>query len=334
MTPSIIEIAIASDSNYIVPTTTLLKSLFEHHKTIKLSVNLLHISSMTLEKDLLFLENYVVSHGHNFRKIPVSDNLISVYPELRHSKSTYLRLLLSDILPTNIPKILYLDADTIVNRSLLELYETEISDYYAAAVKETINVYAEHNDNLKQHIKGVGIPSDKFYFGAGVMLMNVDKMRADQITSKYFQFAVDFPEFIRWSDQDVVNGVLHKSIKYIPPKYNFNFYVEPDIVKKLWSKKEIAEARKKTVIIHYIGPVKPWDYLSFHPKTKLWWKYLKLTPFNDFKPKNKSFKNLFKKIYLKISRTLDRNINMSLKMKLGKLVPISLKNKLKSSIGK
>jgi len=353
MNTTIIEVAIASDSNYLVPATVLLKSLFDNNRRAQLSINLLHLSSQTKEKDLIFWEQYTHEHGHLFRAIPVSDESISVYPELRHSKSTYLRLLLSDMLPESVTKILYLDADTVVLADLLDLYQTDISDYYAAAVKATLNVYAKHDAFSQNHLKGLNIGERSAYFGAGVMLLNIEKFRLEKITAQYFKFAIEHPEMIRWSDQDIVNAVLHERIKYLPPKYNFDFYVEPDVVAQLWTKEELREVYTKftppilccksagckdltaPAIIHYIGPIKPWHYLSYHFKAKEWWKYLNRTPFaKSYKPLNKTITKLPKKLSVKISKELDRRITLRTKQRIGKLIPLPLKRILKKGMGK
>jgi lipopolysaccharide biosynthesis glycosyltransferase len=330
----IIEIAIASDSNYLIPTTVVMKSLFENNTKNQITVNLLYLVSMTKEEDLTFWEQYTKSHNQQFRKIPVIDEQIAVYPELRHSKSTYLRLLLPELLPECVSKVLYLDADTIVSGDISELYKTDISDNYAAGAKEVINCYAKTIPHFQSHIDNLGIASNHFYFSAGVLLMNIKKMKADKVVSKYFQFAIEHPELIIWSDQDILNGVLSSSVKYIHPKYNMNYNVEPDILEATWSKKEVSEAKNNPVIIHYIGPIKPWHYLTYHPRNGLWWKYLKMTPFKDFKPTGKSSKLILRKYYLKMARMLDRNISLSKKRKIGKLIPAVFKNKVKKGIGK
>lgn len=331
---SIIEIAIASDSNYLVPTTVLMKSLFENNKESQFLINLIYLVSITQEDDLCFWEEYAESHGHKLRKIPVVDEQLAVYPELRHSKSTYLRLLLPELLPASVSKVVYLDADTIVVGDISELYALDISEFYAAAVKEVSRSYAKSIPFFQSHLELLKIAPDRFYFGAGVMLMNLNKMRKDQVVEKYFQFAIEYPEAIIWSDQDVLNGVLNSSIKYVHPKFNMNYYVEPDILRATWGHKEVKEAKNNPVVIHYIGTIKPWHYISYHPRTSLWWKYLRMTPFEDFKPLNKSTKLVLYKYYLRIMRMLDRNMTLSGKQKLGKLIPKGLKNKIKKGIGK
>jgi lipopolysaccharide biosynthesis glycosyltransferase len=333
---SIIEIALASDSNYLIPTTVLLKSLFENNKTSQLCINLLYLCSSTTDKDLSFWEQYTTSHGHLFRKLPISDEYVNSFKEMRHTKTTYLRFWLPNLLPSSVDKVLCIDADLIVLRNLFDLYQIDISNYYAAAAKESINVYAKFDKNMFRRLDNLGISSDGFYFQSGVMLMNIEKMRKDDIVSKCVAFTHGIYQnhLMTNPDQDTLNAILNSGIKYIPPKYNMNYNVEPDVKKSLWNEDEIWEAQTNPVIIHYIGPIKPWNYLSFHPKTKLWWKYLKMTPFKDFKPQNKSFKNFFLKYYLIICWRIMSHISLSQKIKIGKLLPDNLKRKFKKSVKK
>jgi lipopolysaccharide biosynthesis glycosyltransferase len=62
--------------------------------------------------------------------------------------AAYARIFLSDILPASWSKVLYLDCDLIVRRSLLELWSTELDGYAIAAVREPGN----------QHHSTLGIP--------------------------------------------------------------------------------------------------------------------------------------------------------------------------------
>jgi lipopolysaccharide biosynthesis glycosyltransferase len=329
---SVIEIAVASDSNYLVPTTVLLKSLFENNQTNQLCINLLYLSSPTIEESLSFWEQYTVSHGHLFRRLLISDEYVKNFKETRHSKSTYLRFCLPDMLPEHVTKVLCIDADLIILRDLYDLYRIDISDSYAAVVKETTSIFAKFNKNMARRLEDLGISSNSFYFQSGVMLMNIEKMRKDDIVTKCITFANSISQNNLMSnpDQDTLNAILKSAIKYIPPKYNMNWCIEPDVARAVWGKEELREAKKNPVIIHYIGPIKPWNYLSYHPKTKLWWNYLKMTPFKDFKPQNKSFGNFFRKIYLKVVKKIDYSVPIAIKMRIGKVIPASLTRVIKN----
>jgi lipopolysaccharide biosynthesis glycosyltransferase len=323
-----IEIAVTTASDYVIPVVVMLKSLFENNKDICITVNLLYCFSKTEEKDIVFLENYVISHGHVCRKIGVTDVQLDELPDGgRQSKDTFLRLLIPDMLPY-VSNLLYLDGDIIINDSIKYFCFLDMDDKYIAGAKETTNYYSN------EHCRNLGLPDGVYYFNAGVVYMNLELMRKEQITSKFFDYLKKYSKIIVANDQDILNGTLWEKVKYFPPKYNRNYLVEPDVANAVWGEKELREAKKFPAIIHYIGPTKPWNYLSFHPKTKLWWKYLKMTPFKDFKPKNRSFGNFFKKYYLIICWRIMSRISLSQKRKIGKLLPDGLKRKFKKSVKK
>ncbi|MGL4956282.1 MAG: glycosyltransferase family 8 protein [Bacteroidales bacterium] len=328
-----IEIAIASNSAYIVPTTVLLKSLFENHKEGELSINLLYISSDTTPKDIEFWRSYTESHGQIFTDIPVNFEVLEEFPNTRHSKTAYLRLFATQILPSK-SKLLYIDADTIVCTSLIKLWKEDIINHYAASVKTETNAYIKSNEQIKQHLLSLKIPHNHSYFHSGVVLFNLELMKTDNILEKFISFGKKHANLLIWPDQDILNSCLAGRVKYLPPKYNMNFMIERDIPYQVWSSKEIHEAQKHPVIIHYIGPVKPWHYLSVHPKNSLWWYYLSLTPFASFQCADYKFSLIPKKLFLYASKFIERNLTLAQKRFLGKIFPKKLTQLIKSIMGK
>ncbi|MBQ3834170.1 MAG: hypothetical protein II816_01455, partial [Elusimicrobia bacterium] len=59
------------------------------------------------------------------------------------------------------------------------------------------------------------------------------------------------------------NALFDEKAKYLPEKYN-TFH---------------AALKKETVIIHFVGKEKPWNYYKSNESFEHFWKYLKLTPF-------------------------------------------------------
>jgi lipopolysaccharide biosynthesis glycosyltransferase len=322
MNRNIIQIAIAADSNYLMQAFVVLKSLFVNNSSNSININFLYIPSLTKEEDLNKIRNYVINHNQNFTELKISDEYLDIFPETRHSKNTFLRLLLPILLP-DLDKILYLDSDIIIKGDLLDLYNTDIDNYYVGAVKEVAHIY----NYLR--LKELLVEDGYFCFGAGVILMNLKMMREDNIFDKFIDVLKYKKEILNSADQDVLIYVLWKKVRYLHPKFNFNFLVEKDVVSKVWSKNELQEVYSNPVIVHYIGPVKPWSYLSFHPKTSLWWQYLKLTPYFNYKPKDKNISNFFKRLYLSPIKRFERTLTLSQKQKFGRLIPTNIKSSFK-----
>lgn len=320
------EIALATDSNYIIPTTVLLKSLFVNNKECDFVINILYLSNRLLSKDLCFLQKYVGEHGHRCRFLPVSESELDSVPDCRHTKSTYLRLFLPQLMPTEVEKVLYMDSDIVISGSIQKLLQLDLDSFSLAAVKESINIYD------KFYLSPLGIPLDRNYFNAGVIYLNLKKMREENAVVSCFSFLESHLDVIKANDQDVLNGVFWDSVKFVSPIYNFNYWMEKDVALKLFSKEEYEMVKMSPCIIHYIGPVKPWSFLSMHPKKRVWWHYLKQTPFKTYEPVGKSAKNIFFYPFFFFFALIKRNLTMRMKQQIGLLLPSKIKTILKISI--
>lgn len=123
-----------------------------------------------------------------------------------------MRLLYTDLLP-NEDKVIQLDVDTIVCDSLEPLWNIDLRGKWFAACPE-----------YKGHYRPFGNAPDRPYYNVGVMVVNIEQMRADG----YVPEMVKYLNAIRLycSEQDVLNlyGVdLHKD-KEIPTRYNETQY--------------------------------------------------------------------------------------------------------------
>ncbi|RHO70008.1 glycosyltransferase family 8 protein [Parabacteroides sp. AF48-14] len=322
------EIALATDSNYIIPTTVLLKSLFVNNCECEFVVNVLYLTDRLLDKDVCFLKEYIKQHGHKSRFLSVSEDILGNVPDCRHTKSTYLRLFLPQLMPIEVDKVLYLDSDIVISGSIVNLLQLDLDSYSLAAVKESINIYD------KSYQVALGIPVVNDYFNAGVIYLNLKKMREDNAVSNCLSYLNNNLNVIKANDQDVLNGVFWGSVKYISPIYNFNYWIEKDIALQLFSKEEYKEVKTSPRIIHYIGPIKPWLFLSMHPKKKIWWYYLKQTPFKKYKPIGKNTKNIMLYPVFMVISMIKRNVTMKMKQQMGFLLPLKLKIDLKRCIFK
>lgn len=122
--------------------------------------------------------------------------------ELRWTYMVLMRAALTKVLP-NEDKILSLDIDTIINHNISELWNTDISRHYLAAVKEpkksTIN---------------------EPYFNMGVALFNLKKLRVEHMDDLIIHKlnTVAFP----FAEQDCINRTCGKQILSLSNEYNVN----------------------------------------------------------------------------------------------------------------
>ena len=100
------------------------------------------------------------------------------------SLSSYFRLLIPELVK-EYDKCIYLDSDILVQGDVQELFDTEIGNYYLAGVQDCHLVFGKDyfvyiNEHIKQHM-----PSAETYVNAGVLVMNIKKLRDDNMIDKF-----------------------------------------------------------------------------------------------------------------------------------------------------
>jgi lipopolysaccharide biosynthesis glycosyltransferase len=124
----------------------------------------------------------------------------------RFTKYTLYRLLLPYVIPED--RLLYIDADAIVNGDLSELYNMDIEDCHIAGCKD-IGI-------LDCQLQDIGMKPSDDYINAGVLLMNLKKIREDNLTDKWIDMINTRPTSC--FDQDMINSTC--KIKLVDNEYN------------------------------------------------------------------------------------------------------------------
>lgn len=286
-----LNVVFASNDGYsnilLVSLTSLLENNVDDFNCINIYILDDGISENNKNKIVLLSEKY--SCNINFIKIK---NLNSKDLKLSSfennftgvSFTTYARLFISSILPDDLDKILYLDCDSLVLGSYKSLWNVDITDYYCAAVLDTLT----GSDGLVE----IGHDEDDLYVNAGFLLVNLDKWRKDNIEEKFIKFLADNQGKIFHHDQGVINGVLKNKIKILPPKYNLQFFFQYydyesckrllGIKKEYYSKKIVDESRENPIFVHFCGGEynRPWHnkYHRYHEEYR---KYVKMANCDD-----------------------------------------------------
>lgn len=178
------------------------------------------------------------------------------------SISTYYRFLLQQLFP-NTDKLIYLDSDLNILTSLTDLYNTDISEYYIAAVTD---------NSEKECCKRLNLD---MYCNAGVLLINLKKFREDNIQEKLFKYSQENYDEIVYGDQDVLNVVCQEKILQLDKRWN------AQICNSLKDNEDWLTTAKQAHIIHYISGLKPWKRKYGLPYKSIYLEYLKLTPWKN-----------------------------------------------------
>jgi lipopolysaccharide biosynthesis glycosyltransferase len=189
--------------------------------------------------------------------------------------TTYARFLIPSLL--SVDKILYLDCDIYVRRSLSELFQLDITDYYAASVTDFFVNYDYVTENISPEIK----QSD--YFNAGVMLINNARWREEGIQEKLFEYAVTHSKKLRLADQDCLNYVLRHKVLILNPAWNvLDAFYDPILSLQLKDYPTILKASRDPFIRHF----KPWKKNHCWEFREAYIEMMKRSPWSALVPKD------------------------------------------------
>lgn len=269
-------IAMATDNNFVLPTIVAMTSILENaNKDSFYKFYILKSGDLETENEKKFLDlknSYKEKCSVKFFKM---SNEFEGIRTLKHiTSATLFRLRLPSLLK-NEEKCLYLDGDIIVQEDLKELYNTDISNYYVAGVRGI------GDDKLRKVLKNNNI---RLCINAGVLLMNLKRMRKDNIEEKFNKFIPTLKnKKLYYADQDIINAVCCGKIYALPFKYNTRSWFQGSSYnqcKKVYkcTKKEYEETKKHIAIIHYTTSKKPWKDSSVK-FGNIWWEYAKKTKY-------------------------------------------------------
>lgn len=268
------EIVACFDRGFVMPTGVMMYSVCKNNADVMINFHLLVDKTVT-EED----KNNLLQTVSEFEEKTVCfylmdkdlyDGLPPVVENINISNATYYRLSVAEILPKTIDKVLYLDGDLIVRQSLLPLWNTDISEFAAAAVYER-----QYQMSSSDYFDRLGYAPQLGYFNAGVMLINLDFWRKDGVAKQLIDYLNDYPERIKWADQDALNYVLKEDKLELPPKYNFvNAFIYAKSFDKAQSEEAVKSAMENPVIVHFTAE-KPWyKYVrDLHPYRNTFFKY-------------------------------------------------------------
>lgn len=278
----------AADDNYAEIMGVSLLSLLENNKDIDI-IQIYIIEDEISEENRNRLKNIIENYHRNiiFIKKPDIRGMLGVsLKTMRWSDSAYARLFLKEIFGkyTEINKLLYLDCDTLVVGSLVDLWNTNIEDYLGAACLECMS---------NMHKRIIGAKKTDNYVNTGMLLLNVRKWIDDDIQTLTSEFIKKYKGKTEYVDQGVINGTVSNCFKIISPKYNlttlaYDFtYEEMQIYRKPqfgYSKEEWESAKADPKVVHFTTSflsIRPWFEGSRHPYAALWKKFHDKSPWKS-----------------------------------------------------
>ena len=247
---SLIHIAMACDNDKGAIYSTLVSmtsALANNNKEQNLLVYHLLLSNNFDMRKISYFESLKNDYDFilNYFKIPPVFKFI--HKKWKNTDTVEYKLLLSLIYP-DIPRIIFLDGDTLIFTDISEMYNLEFNDNYLLG-------YPYHTaDSLDKWDPD----NFKIYVNGGVLLFNIHKIRKDNMDLKLLLFhGVNYTR-TNFFEQDSLNYIYKNKIGLLPLKYGVYLFGNIEEYKKEYLYKmridinltELENAIEKPSIVH------------------------------------------------------------------------------------
>lgn len=212
-----------------------------------------------------------VAAGRRTAKLTLYEVDISPFEHLMRSKivshMTYARLLIDEVLPSEVARCIYVDCDMVVTTDIREAWEFPLHGHTIAAVPNGSPADTRGN----QARLGLDRPS---YFNAGFVVIDVKLWRERNVSVRAMQQAEAKSDVLVLHDQDALNCALQGDWAELPREWNAGISISG------WLRPD------SKAVFHFWGAPKPWQPDYDKGFGELFFRYLDLTAFAGYRPWN------------------------------------------------
>lgn len=271
--------------NYARISGTSIVSVFENNKQVD-EINVYLLENGFTEKTKNRFTQIAERYGRHIYFIPIPDfngegydlGLVSI--KKKWMFDSYSRLFLDRLLPSDIERVIYLDGDVLVLKSLDTLWNLELGEKCCAACMDCVS---------NQYYSLFGIDDKNVYCNSGVILIDLKAWRDKEISARVVNHVKKNNGYIFFMEQTVFNYVLQNDIKYLPFEYNVSTLVKVlnynDLMKlrkplHFYNEQEVSMAISDPIVLHMMGFFyvvnRAWNEVTNHPDKKYFIEYAKL----------------------------------------------------------
>ena len=165
----------------------------------------------------------------------------------------YFRLFIPSMFP-QYDKGIYIDSDVVLTDDIAKLFDIDIGENYIGACNDLS--IADIPPLVAYTEKAVGVNA-KEYINSGVLLMNLKKMRDDDLEGHFLALLNKYHFDSIAPDQDYLNAMCNGKIYYLEDKWD----TMPNDAKPMLT---------ETSLIHYNLFSKPWCYDGIQYEEQFW----------------------------------------------------------------
>lgn len=300
-------ILFSSDDNYARHLGVAIYSLLSYNTRIQ-HIRIFVIDNNICPDNVSKLRQLISSFGNvELVFIPFKkwENCLHLNMSWPISLSSYARLFVGEMLPQNIGRVLYMDCDMLVRDDISALWEIDLGDNIIGAVQDQVRA---------SHKISIGLGSSDRYFNAGLLLIDLNRWRKNNLGEKCMRFIENHGGRVTHHDQGILNGLLSNQWLRLPLKYNvmtIHYMVSQNRINNLfydkavfYSIEEIMLAKKSPIILHFTPSftTHPWEHNCKHPLRDLYFEILAKTPWANYpltKERNRWYVKLINWYYQK-----------------------------------
>lgn len=279
---------VLSCSNLYVPYAgTVIQSIIDY-ATPNNNYDIILIESELSCENIKRIKSLVHPQNISIRIIHISseDNLSNAEVSGYFSVETYIRLLLPYML-RNYEKVIWLDADTLVQADVAQLYNIDIGSHLLGATQDynATALLSGMDTKYKEFcLRELKIEEPNSYFQAGVLLMNLNEFRKSFTMEEIFDLIshCKYP----YADQDILNRICRDRIYLLDNRWDVIADVQDCLsnVLKWWTHESLYNhyqiIKEEPWIIHFAGPTKPW-HSPDNAMADRFWAVCRKTPFYE-----------------------------------------------------
>ena len=257
-------IALACDDNYAMPMATALRSIVDANDARPIEFHLL--TDGLCEESKRKIEQSICGE-----RVCVRWNVISLgrFAHLRTlaniSRMTFARLLLAEVLPPHIPRVLYLDTDVLVLGNLDSLWDTDLAGAPVGAVVDGMEAQIKSG---ARHLAAV--PRVERYFNAGMLLIDLQAWRQARICDRALNYLNSNPH-TPFADQDALNVACDGAWQRLDETWNCQSHLQTDFAS--------MDPAARPEVLHFVTSRKPWIPASLNPHHAFYDGFRKRTAF-------------------------------------------------------
>jgi lipopolysaccharide biosynthesis glycosyltransferase len=304
-TPEPIVLACAADDAFAMPLTVALRSVLDTLSPAH-ALEIFVLDGGIREENRERLAASLDPGRARLRFVaPPPEALAKIRHRGRTSLVTYFRILAADLLPAELRRAIYLDADVVAVADLSRLWAEPLRGAPVLAVRDAGAPTVSSPRGLLNY-RELGLAPDLPYFNAGVMSLDLACWREEKLGARLLAYLETHAGAIRWWDQDALNGVLAGRWGELDPRWNQ--------IPQCWEPAAgegdpFPPALRERVIrdpwiVHFSTWSKPWHWGCKHPARERFFEVLDRTAWAGWRPRRSFRDSLVWRRWLGLRRRL------------------------------